>query len=53
MIHAYYFITNPESCKVNEGHGPNFIEMMIKLNSITGLNISVYHNFHDEVDRCR
>ena len=43
MIHAYLFITDPESCKINEGHGPKFLELMRNINSITGLNVTVYH----------
>ena len=50
MIHAYMFLKCPMECQVDEGHGPRFKELMRNINSITGLNITVYHNFHDEVN---
>jgi predicted SprT family Zn-dependent metalloprotease len=50
MIHAYLFKTNPEACKTEGGHGPAFVQIMKKINQITGLNISIYHSFHDEVN---
>ncbi len=53
MIHAYLFITNPESCKVNGGHGKEFTEIMGNINKITKLDIKVYHSFHDEVEEQR
>jgi SprT-like family. len=45
----YLFITNPKACRENGGHGVEFQEIMHNINSMTGLNISVYHSFHDEV----
>ncbi|KAI3389241.1 hypothetical protein SNEBB_007651 [Seison nebaliae] len=47
MIHAYLFIT----CKKRDrdGHGPQFKDHMNKINNETGLNITVYHSFHNEV----
>ena len=45
MIHAYLFITNPKSCLVEGGHGKEFKEIMQNINSLSGLNISIYHNF--------
>ncbi|CAD8170938.1 unnamed protein product [Paramecium octaurelia] len=53
MIHAYLFITKPSEAFINEGHGPAFLEKMNFINQVTGLELSVYHQFHDEVDRCR
>lgn len=53
MIHAYLFIKCPGAERIDEGHGPPFLQMMEKINQATGLHISVYHQFHDEVDRCR
>ena len=50
MIHAYLFITDPESCKIDGGHGPPFVKIMLNINEITGLNLTVYHNFKDEVE---
>ena len=49
MIHAYLFITNPKACRDHGGHGVEFCEIMDNINKMTGLKISVYHNFHDEV----
>lgn len=53
MIHGYLFITNPKACREQGGHGKEFCEIMNNINSITGLNITVYHSFHDEVDYFR
>ncbi|KRX08751.1 hypothetical protein PPERSA_08062 [Pseudocohnilembus persalinus] len=53
MIHAYLFMTNFKACQTEQGHGPEFQKIMHALNAFTGLNITVYHNFHDEVDQCR
>ncbi|XP_027726571.1 sprT-like domain-containing protein Spartan [Vombatus ursinus] len=48
MIHAYLFVTNND--KDREGHGPEFCKHMRRINRLTGANITIYHNFHDEVD---
>lgn len=53
MIHAYLFLTNPRACQTEGGHGPAFKEIMKQINTITELNITVFHNFHDEVDLYR
>jgi len=53
MIHGYLFITNPKACRENGGHGVEFCEIMKNINAVTGLNITVYHSFHDEVDYFR
>ncbi|XP_028162121.1 sprT-like domain-containing protein Spartan [Ostrinia furnacalis] len=47
MIHAYLFITNRD--RERDGHGPNFQAHMHRINKSAGLNISIYHDFHDEV----
>ncbi|XP_050347301.1 DNA-dependent metalloprotease dvc-1 [Nymphalis io] len=47
MIHAYLFITNRD--KDRDGHGPNFQGHMYRINKAAGLNITIYHDFHDEV----
>ncbi|XP_052106931.1 DNA-dependent metalloprotease SPRTN-like isoform X3 [Mytilus californianus] len=51
MIHAYLFIT--DNNKDHDGHGPEFHKHMYRINDATGTKISVYHNFHDEVDHFR
>lgn len=51
MIHAYLMVTGKESGR--DGHGASFLEMMCEINDQTGLEISVYHGFHDEVDYYR
>lgn len=51
MIHAYLFVTNND--KDWEGHGPEFCKHMHRINCLTGANITVYHNFHDEVEEYR
>lgn len=51
MIHAYLFILNIR--EGNGGHGPNFTRIMNGINKTAGTNITVYHNFHDEVELYR
>ena len=51
MIHAYLFVTDGNDD--HDGHGPAFHQHMRRINAKTGTNISVYHNFHDEVDSYR
>ncbi|ODM90267.1 SprT-like domain-containing protein Spartan, partial [Orchesella cincta] len=48
MIHAYLFVV--EGSRDREGHGPDFLYHMNRINRLTGAKISVYHSFHDEVD---
>ncbi|XP_012522847.1 sprT-like domain-containing protein Spartan [Monomorium pharaonis] len=47
MIHAYLFLTNNDQDR--DGHGPNFCRLMHKINKEAGTNITIYHDFHDEV----
>ncbi|ORX63861.1 hypothetical protein BCR32DRAFT_273306 [Anaeromyces robustus] len=51
MIHAYLFLT--EGNRDHDGHGESFHRIMYKLNKETGSNITVYHNFHNEVNHYR
>ncbi|XP_034826704.1 DNA-dependent metalloprotease dvc-1 [Maniola hyperantus] len=51
MIHAYLFVTCRDQDR--DGHGPNFKEHMYRINKAAGLNISIYHDFHDEVELYR
>ncbi|OCT78037.1 DNA-dependent metalloprotease SPRTN [Xenopus laevis] len=51
MIHALLFVTHNN--KDHDSHGPEFCKHMERINGRTGANISVYHNFHDEVDEYR
>ena len=53
MIHAYLFVTNPKAAAAGDGHGPEFLALMHHINSVTGLHLSVYHNFIDEVNHFR
>ncbi|XP_035224881.1 sprT-like domain-containing protein Spartan [Stegodyphus dumicola] len=48
MIHAYLFVT--ENNKDRSGHGPEFLSHMHRINKETGARITVFHNFHDEVE---
>ncbi|KAG0795207.1 hypothetical protein G6F16_001715 [Rhizopus arrhizus] len=48
MIHAYLFVTQRNGN--HDGHGPEFLYEAKRINELTNLNISVYHNFMDEVD---
>eukprot|EP00923_Selenidium_pygospionis_P059108 GHVN01104030.1.p1 GENE.GHVN01104030.1~~GHVN01104030.1.p1 ORF type:complete len:304 (-),score=55.75 GHVN01104030.1:355-1149(-) len=51
MIHAYLFVK--EKNRDRDGHGPHFLSHMNRINQATGLNITVYHSFHDEVNHYR
>ena len=55
LIHAWLFLTKSDHEREDgdDGHGSDFIEKMLEINRVTGLNISVYHDFHDEVDNHR
>ncbi|KAM8847131.1 DNA-dependent metalloprotease SPRTN [Synchiropus picturatus] len=48
MIHALLFVT--QNNRDRDGHGPEFCKHMKRINAASGTNISVYHDFHDEVD---
>uniref|UniRef100_T1JGT5 Protein with SprT-like domain at the N terminus n=1 Tax=Strigamia maritima TaxID=126957 RepID=T1JGT5_STRMM len=48
MIHAYLFVT--VNNKDHDAHGPEFLSHMHRINKLTGANVTVYHNFHDEVN---
>lgn len=48
MIHAYLFVTN--NYKDRSEHGPEFCKHMHRINRLTGANITIYHDFHDEVE---
>ncbi|XP_023231676.1 sprT-like domain-containing protein Spartan isoform X2 [Centruroides sculpturatus] len=37
----------------HDSHGPEFLKHMFRINKLTGANITVYHNFHDEVNSYR
>ncbi|KAK1442526.1 hypothetical protein BgAZ_300440 [Babesia gibsoni] len=51
MIHAHMFLTKQyKNCKA---HGKEFIWHMNRVNEITGLNVTVYHNFRDELEYYR
>lgn len=51
MIHAYLFVT--ANNKDRDGHGPEFISHMKRINTATGAKITVFHSFHDEVNLYR
>ncbi|XP_013786351.1 sprT-like domain-containing protein Spartan [Limulus polyphemus] len=51
MIHAYLFVT--QNNKDHDSHGPEFHKHMTRINLLTGAKITVYHNFHDEVNEYR
>lgn len=48
MIHALLFVT--QNNKDHDAHGPEFHKYMQRINAESGAKITVYHNFHDEVD---
>ncbi|KAL1516857.1 hypothetical protein ABEB36_000698 [Hypothenemus hampei] len=47
MIHAYLFVTRNN--RDRDGHGPEFCSHMYRINKEAGTNITIYHDFHDEV----
>uniref|UniRef100_A0AAR5QI39 Protein with SprT-like domain at the N terminus n=2 Tax=Dendroctonus ponderosae TaxID=77166 RepID=A0AAR5QI39_DENPD len=47
MIHAYLFVTHNNRDK--DGHGPEFQKHMYRINAEAGTNITIYHDFYDEV----
>lgn len=51
MIHAYLFLT--KRIRDHDGHGADFQFHMQRINQLAGSRITVYHNFHDEVDYYR
>ena len=50
-IHAFLFIT--ESNEDRGDHGPQFCAEMERVNKIMNSNVTIYHDFHDEVDHYR
>lgn len=48
MIHALLFVT--QNNKDHDAHGPEFLKHMQRINAESGAKITVYHNFHDEVN---
>ena len=49
MIHAYCFIKKYDMSDDLSGHGKYFKQKMNEINKETGFNVTVYHNFLDEV----
>ena len=49
MIHAYLFVTGGNTDR--DGHGPNFQKLMHHINATAGTSITVYHTFHEEVEK--
>ncbi|VDN94714.1 unnamed protein product [Brugia pahangi] len=47
MIHAFLFLS--DGVMDHDGHGPMFQFHMHRINMSAGTNITVYHNFHNEV----
>ncbi|KAH8549137.1 SprT-like family-domain-containing protein [Umbelopsis sp. PMI_123] len=48
MIHALLFVT--DNFTDHDGHGPQFLMHAERINKAAGTKITVYHNFHDEVN---
>ncbi|KAI1727360.1 sprT-like family domain-containing protein [Ditylenchus destructor] len=51
MIHAYLFVTAVDKrlWQDRDGHGPEFVAHMNRINTIAGTGITVCHSFHAEV----
>ncbi|CAG9858169.1 unnamed protein product [Phyllotreta striolata] len=47
MIHAFLFVT--QNNRDWDGHGEEFQRHMYRINMEAGTNITIYHNFYDEV----
>ena len=48
---AYLFLTEGVVDRSDQsGHGPSFLRHAARINAAAGTRITVYHNFHDEVD---
>jgi len=50
MIHAWAYIEGFDQSDDRTGHGNHFKLKMYEINKDTGLTITVYHSFHDEVE---
>ncbi|NWV94645.1 SPRTN protein, partial [Machaerirhynchus nigripectus] len=48
MIHALLFVTH--NYKDRESHGPEFCKHMRRINLLTGANVTIYHDFYDEIN---
>jgi len=53
MIHAYNYVENHDLSDDPTGHGKNFKKKMNEVNSNSEFNITVYHDYIDEVDFLR
>ena len=55
LVHAFLFVTKDKKTRDigRDGHGPDFIAKMNEINETTGLRLTVYHTFTDEVDQAR
>ncbi|NXY18159.1 SPRTN protein, partial [Atrichornis clamosus] len=51
MIHALLFVTH--NYKDRQSHGPEFCKHMRRINLLTGANVTIYHNFYDEINLYR
>ncbi|NWV66221.1 SPRTN protein, partial [Malurus elegans] len=51
MIHALLFVTH--NFKDRQSHGPEFCKHMRRINVLTGANVTIYHNFYDEINLYR
>ncbi|NXX25489.1 SPRTN protein, partial [Nicator chloris] len=51
MIHALLFVTH--NYKDRESHGPEFCKHMRRINLLTGANVTIYHDFYDEINLYR
>lgn len=51
LIHAYLFVTSNN--RDRSSHGREFRFHMNRINKLSGLNITIYHNFHDEMNYYR
>ncbi|RWS00702.1 sprT-like domain-containing protein Spartan isoform X2 [Dinothrombium tinctorium] len=50
MIHAFLFVTDQDDIS---SHGPMFRLHQERINTLSGTKITIFHNFHEEVDLYR
>ncbi|KAI9008175.1 SprT-like family-domain-containing protein [Gaertneriomyces semiglobifer] len=53
MIHAYLFLVGSKKEQDRDAHGEEFLREAKRVSQAAGVNITVFHTFHDEVDHYR
>lgn len=53
MIHAYMFATSSQEWINRSVHGNEFKSHMNRINQLAKTNVTVYHDFYDEMNYCK